>query len=414
MNSPHIYSYNARGEALVPIPSSDIDNAIVETQLRSRILIVNDEPAICALLTGYLKELGYASTAVGDSREALRQTQNNLLDLIITDISMPGMDGMNLLREIKRRDDSFPVVMITGNNDPLRAIDAMKTGADDYILKPFDLRDVSRAIDGSLKRRILRKKIQAFQNELERMLAEHTSQVQRLFLSIAQSLIVALEQKDSYTNGHSQRVAWLSVNLADAAGMTRREMDLIHTAGVFHDLGKIGIPESILSKPYALTKAEYARIQTHCDIGVRILEPLQEFSEILPLVRHHHEHYDGHGYPMKLSRNQIPFGARVLSIADSFDAMISARPYRASLSISEALLRLRDAAGTQFDPSLVDLFIPFAESDKFRETIQSSFWTYPEKIESRESIALPKYPLDIFNGLAHIAIPQSVSPQYPA
>jgi putative two-component system response regulator len=381
-------------------------------QSRSRILIVDDEQDIRVLLTHYLDELGYEGSSTGNSREALNQVQNNQLDLIITDLLMPEMDGIALLREIKHRDDNFPVVMITGNNDPLSIIDAMKTGADDYILKPFTMKDISRGISGSLQRSAIRRQIQAFQINLEQMLAERTSHVQRLFLSIVQSLIVALEQKDAYTNGHSQRVAWLSVNIAQAAGMTRREIDIVHVAGVFHDLGKIGIHENILSKTHPLTKKEYAQIKTHCDIGVRILEPLQEFREILPLVRHHHEHFNGRGYPLNLHGEEIPFGARILSIADAFDAMISGRSYRSRLTIAEAISRLRDAAGSQFDPSLVCLFIPFAESDMFRETIHSPFWTLPESGEHSKPISFAEYPLDIFNSFAQMTILKSVPPEY--
>jgi HD-GYP domain-containing protein (c-di-GMP phosphodiesterase class II) len=169
---------------------------------------------------------------------------------------------------------------------------------------------------------------------------------------------------------------------------------------VFHDLGKIGIPESILSKDGVLTREESLQIQAHCDIGVRILKPLKELGEILPLVRHHHEFYNGCGYPMKLSRTEIPIGARILAIADSFDAMISARPYRAALAIDEAIRRLRLATGSQFDPGLVPLFIRMAESDKFLETIHSPSWAHHDGSEPNTSIQLGDYPLDIIEGIA--------------
>jgi putative two-component system response regulator len=396
----------------LPVPILIADNGPAGMKSRSRILIVDDEQDVCALLIHYIDGLGYECFETGNSKEALTQVQNNQMDLIITDLSMPGMDGIELLREIKRCDDNLPVVMITGNNDPISIIDAMKTGADDYILKPFTLQEISRGISGSLKRSAIRKQIQAFQNNLERMLLERTSQVQHLFLSIVQSLIVALEQKDAYTNGHSQRVAWLSVSLAEAAGITRRDIDILHVAAVFHDLGKIGIHESILTKTSPLTKEEYSHIKTHCDLGVRILAPLQEFKEILPLVRHHHERYDGRGYPMNLRREEIPFGARILSIADAFDAMISGRSYRSSLSIDKAISRLRRASGSQFDPDLVRRFISFAESDKFRETIHSPLWTLHEGCVDQGSIPFADFPLDVFNSFAQIPISKSVSPEY--
>ena len=376
----------------------------------SRILIVDDEPDIRTLLSRYLVGQGYECLVAGDVNEAFQQIQNNPLDLIITDISMPGKDGIDLLREIKSRDDSLPVMMVTGNNDLASVIGALRTGADDYILKPFNFAELSRGVSNSLKRRALRKSIETFQNNLEQMLTERTSQVQRLFLSTIQSLITALEQKDSYTNGHSQRVAWLSVNLAEAAGMTKREQELMHMAGVFHDLGKIGIRENVLAKSSPLTKKEYEHIKTHCEIGVRILEPLLELKEILPLVRYHHECFDGTGYPMNLCHEEIPLGARILAIADSFDAMISARPYRPALSVDEAVRRLSKAAGTQFDPSLVHFFVQLAESQKFLEIIRSPLWTHREGGQSiPRSAASTNYPLELLSGLAKIPGVQSGS-----
>jgi putative two-component system response regulator len=365
-----------------------------------RILIVDDEPDIRTLLSRYLVGQGYECLVAGDVDEAFQQVQNNVLDLIITDISMPGKDGIDLLREVKRRDDSLPVMMVTGNNDLASVIGALKTGADDYILKPFNFAELSRGVSNSLKRRALRKRIETFQNDLEQMLSERTSQVQRLFLNTIQSLITALEQKDSYTNGHSQRVAWLSVKLAEATGMTKREQEIVHMAGVFHDLGKIGIRENVLAKASPLTKEEYEHIKTHCEIGVRILEPLQELKEVLPLVRYHHECFDGTGYPMNLCHEQIPLGARVLAVADSFDAMISARPYRPALSFDEAVLRLKKAAGTQFDPGLVRLFTQLTESEKFLEIIRSPHWTHREGGQNLMQSAAATNPLEILSGLA--------------
>ena len=383
------------------MPPCATEAPAAKTAAHSRILIVDDDPDIRTLLSRYLVGQGYECLVAGDVNEAFQQVDNNRLDLIITDISMPGKDGIDLLREVKRRDNSLPVMMVTGNNDLASVIGALRTGADDYILKPFNFSDLSRGVSNSLKRRALQKRIETFQNDLEQMLTARTSQVQRLFLNTIQSLITALEQKDSYTNGHSQRVAWLSVNLAEAAGMAKREQELVHMAGVFHDMGKIGIRENVLAKSSPLTNEEYEHIKAHCEIGVRILEPLQELKEILPLVRHHHECFDGTGYPMNLCHEEIPLGARVLAIADSFDAMISARPYRSALSFDEAILRLSKAAGTQFDPDLVRYFIQLTKSEKFLEIIRSPLWAHREGGQNlMQSDAATNDPLAILSGLA--------------
>jgi putative two-component system response regulator len=386
------------------MPPLAIETPVIETTAHSRILIVDDEPDIRTLLSRYLVGQGYECMVAGDVDEAFQQVENNRLDLIITDISMPGKDGIDLLREVKRHDDSIPVIMVTGNNDLASVIGALRTGADDYILKPFNFVELSRGVNNSLKRRALRKRIETFQNDLEKMLTERTSQVQRLFLNTVQSLITALEQKDLYTNGHSQRVAWLSVKLAEAKGMTKREQELVHMAGVFHDLGKIGIRENVLTKSSPLTADEYEHIKTHCEIGVRILEPLQELKEILPLVLHHHERFDGTGYPMHLCHEEIPLGARVLAIADSFDAIISARPYRPALSFNEAILRLRKAAGTQLDPDLVRIFIQLAESEKFLEIIHSPLWTHREESQNLMlNTTSTNDSFELLSGLAEVA-----------
>jgi HD-GYP domain-containing protein (c-di-GMP phosphodiesterase class II) len=210
-----------------------------------------------------------------------------------------------------------------------------------------------------------------YQRVLEKMIEERTEQVNHLLLNTIQALIHSIEAKDPFTKGHSARVTWLSQQLGKTSGCQIHDLELLQIGGMFHDLGKIGIRENVLLKNGALTRSEYDHIKTHPEIGVRILQPLAELKEILPIVLHHHEHYDGSGYPAGLQGEEIPLLARVISIADAYDAMISARPYRKALPMHEAIRRLKAGAGTQFDAHLIDLFLSIIQSNDFCQRFES-------------------------------------------
>jgi len=217
--------------------------------------------------------------------------------------------------------------------------------------------------------------VKEYQNELQSTLARRTSQVEKLLVAAIQTLVYSLEAKDPYTDGHSRRVAWLAGRLGNAAGLESRELQLVQLGAMFHDIGKIGIRESVLNKPTGLTEEEYDHVKEHPEIGVRILGPLDELADTLPVVRHHHEHFNGRGYPEALTGSAIPRGARLVSIVDAFDAMTSSRPYRPALELGEAIERLQKGAASQFDPELVDLFVPIACSSESQKVLSSAEWS---------------------------------------
>ncbi len=328
---------------------------------RSRLLIVDDESAIRGVLKRHFTRMGFECFEAGTGTQAVELLENRDVDAVLSDLNMPQMDGFELLRTIKKMDPDLAVLLITGNNEIEKAISAIQCEADDYLLKPFNIPQITNRVTQALQRTALKRKLREYQNGLENMVVQRTSQVHRLTLSVIQSLITALEARDPYTDGHSRRVAWLGLQLGSAAGLNIREQEILQIAGMFHDLGKIGIRESVLAKTGPLSEQEFMHIKNHPDIGVRVLEPLSEFREALPAIRHHHEHYNGHGYPSSLSGDSIPIGARILAIVDAFDAMTSDRPYRTGMTAAEALSHLNRGAGTQFDPQLVRTFLTIAD-----------------------------------------------------
>ena len=257
-------------------------------------------------------------------------------------------------------------MVASGSADTAAAVNWMQAGAYDYLTKPFDLDHVLQRIDQALERRTAMLERRRQQRQLEVGVLNQTRVTKRLFLGAIKSLSSALEAKDDYTKGHSVRVSRVAGEIARALGVGRDEMRRIRLAGRLHDIGKIGVREEVLSKPSALTDAEYKHVQTHPLVGERILAPTLIDAETVRIVRHHHEHYSGGGYPDGLTGSAIPFGARVLAVADAFDALSSDRPYRPRLSQEEALRVLREGAGTQWQPTLVEALAQNVESDAAR------------------------------------------------
>lgn len=326
------------------------------TGKREGILIVDDEELIRRLLHQKLSSEGYRCQKASSAAQALDKLKSNPVELVILDIKMPGKSGMELLLELRARYPDTAVIMATAIADTTTAIQCMKEGAYDYITKPFNLDEVVLSIDRALEKRRLELENKDYQQHLEQKVEEQAGKIRTSFINAVTALAYALEAKDIYTSGHSQRVTKISVAIARELGMPQDSVDKIRLAGLVHDIGKIGIRESVLNKPAPLTDEEFRHIRSHCQAGEHILTPIVEDREILRAVRHHHERYDGMGYPDGLKGEQIPLGAKILSVADAFDAMTSERPYRSAMSAQDACAEIERCKGTQFAPRVADAF----------------------------------------------------------
>lgn len=334
------------------------------------ILIVDDEESIRGFLHRRLSREDFQCQEADSVNQALDKLRNSPVDLAILDVKMPGKPGTELLPEIKTSYPDTAVIMATAITDSNIAIQCMKQGACDYLTKPFNLDEVVLSVNRALEAKKLELERKEYQQHLEQTVKKQGEKIRASFLNAIAALAYALEAKDKYTSGHSQRVTQIAIAIAQELGMSPDSITKIQLAGLVHDIGKIGVRESVLDKPGKLTAAEFQDVKRHCEIGERILTPIADDEDINQMVRHHHELYDGTGYPDGLKGERIPLGARVLAVADTFDAMTSSRSYRSAVSVDEALSEISKCAGTQFDPAVVAAFlkIPAAEIVKAEVT----------------------------------------------
>lgn len=332
-----------------------------------RILIVDDEAGVRSLVSRGLAAQGYACHAEADPLLALACLDRDDYAVVITDIRMPHMDGLELLRRIKARDPFIEVVIITGVFDLRSGVDAMRAGAFDYVTKPFAIDELVLNVERALHKRSLELQSRYHQEHLEAEvelrtfeLLESNQRIQQLFVSMLKTLANTLEAKDQYTRGHSDRVAAHAVAVAARLELPQTDYSRIELAGLLHDIGKIGVRETVLNKPGSLTDDEFEHIKTHAEIGERILLPVGEFGPLLDYVRHHHERVDGRGYPDGLTGGQLSLGAKILAVCDAYDAMTSERPYREPFSHSHACDEIRRCTGAQFDPIIAEAFLEVA------------------------------------------------------
>ena len=243
------------------------------------------------------------------------------------------------------------------------AIECMKQGADDYICKPFNLDEVALSVERALEKRRLQLKIAEYRQHLEQKVEEQTGEIRKLFLGAIEALVFALEAKDKYTGGHSRRVTDIAVAIGSVLGLSEGDMEDLRWGSLLHDVGKIAVDQLIQNKQGRLTREEYEHIMIHAHVGAGIVKPVVN-ENVVEIIEHHHDHYDGSGLHQTAVGEDIPLGARILAVADAFDAMTSDRPYRPAMSTNEALLEIKRCAGTQFDPVIASAFLKTKETEK--------------------------------------------------
>lgn len=335
-----------------------------------RCLVADDEPRLRQVLCRLMAAEGFTCVEAGSGREALDVLARMPVALLLSDLRMPELDGIELLREVRDRFPDTAVVMITAVADVDMAVHALALGAMDYLTKPFHLEEVRARVGQAVERRRLRLANREYEERLEFKLAERVGQqsqrIQELFLLAIHSLVQALEVKDPYTRGHSDRVSRNAGHLARALGLDAALTEQIELGGRVHDIGKIGVREAVLNKPEPLTEEEYAHIMTHPLVGWGILEPLMsDVPAALRVVRSHHERFDGRGVPDRLAGEAIPIEARIAAVVDAFDAMTSSRPYRpgSRMPVADAVAEMRRHRGTQFDPRVLDAALDLVAQD---------------------------------------------------
>ena len=318
-------------------------------------LVVDDEPRLRQVLVHLMTADGFTCLEAGNGEEALAQLQRFPITLVMSDLRMPKMDGLELLRHVRSRWPDVAVVMITAVADVEVAVSCLAIGAMDYLTKPFHLEEVRARVAQAMENRRLVLENRGYQESLQEKVAVQARRLEELFMASIQSLAEVLELKDPYTRGHSVRVSDYSAVIAQELGLGGEMLRQIELGGHVHDIGKIGVREEVLNKPGKLTDAEYEHIMTHPVVGWRILAPLlAETPVALNIVRSHHERFDGRGVPDGLVGTAIPLEARIAAAADSFDAMTSDRPYRPDgLSVDDAIKDLVRCSGSQFDPDVV-------------------------------------------------------------
>jgi putative two-component system response regulator len=332
--------------------------------MENRILIVDDEKMVYSVIAGRLAKEGYACVMANNGREALGYFYKDNFSLIISDIIMPEMDGLDLLKNVKAVRPTMMFIIMTAHPEINMAVEAIRLGANDFILKPFDLDLVAFRVKRALDRKKMVEEIEAYHENLEQLVKERTSTLQRALLTIkighldsVKVLAGAIDAKDPYTRGHSDRVRKIGMRIAMKIGFSEEKLENLIFGALLHDIGKIGIRDEVLQKKGPLSPEEYQNIQQHPLIGVKIVEGINFFKDIIPLIRSHHEHYDGSGYPDGLIGEVIPLEARIIAVPDAFDAMTSLRPHHGAMPIEDVLLEMEKGKGKQFDPHILEIFL---------------------------------------------------------
>jgi putative nucleotidyltransferase with HDIG domain len=363
------------------------------TTVSPRILIVDDEVEITEILADLLSE-EYECIRAGSAEEALTRLPESEFQLVISDITMPGMSGLDMIPHVKEVAPDTVVVMISGMQTVESAIGALRLGAFDYLMKPFDLRQVEAVVKRALEHHDLVVAKQRYENHLEELVEQRTIELDKAlnsleaaYRSTLKALTAALETRDSETHGHSERVVTYSLRLGREYGLSSGEMKALEFGSLLHDIGKIGVPDSILRKPAKLTEEEWVRMREHPLHGQQILRGIEFLQGASRVVAQHHEKWDGTGYPLGLRKEEIDICARIFAVADAFDAITSDRVYRRGKPYEAAAQELDDWAGRQFDPKVVEAFHRVPKED-WEELHRQSLMPKPDQLDVRQVMAM--------------------------
>lgn len=329
-----------------------------------KILVVDDEPQVLEILLEYFEQAGFKCTASSSALDALGKMKDLNFSLVISDMMMPGMSGLEFLRTARELYPDTAFIMITGLMDVSLAVESLRTGAIDFLTKPFELKSLQRTVDRALERRRLLMENRFYREELERNVRERTCELNEALCDVEESykitleaMVTALDAREHETHAHSQRVREYALTLAENLGLKRDELIQTGRGALLHDIGKIGVRDSILLKSGELIEEEWVEMRKHPQIGYDILQNIAFLAPAADIVLCHQERWDGNGYPNGLAGTDIPLGARIFAVADTLDAMTSDRPYRKALPFEAALEEIRFCSGTQFDPRVVNAFL---------------------------------------------------------
>jgi putative nucleotidyltransferase with HDIG domain len=340
----------------------------------TKILLVDDEESILNAYSAMLTEFGYQTETASKPDKAIELVQKHRFSTVFLDQYLGPVTGLSLMQQMARIDPELYFVIITANGTADLAVESLKKGASDFIAKPFSVSDLIKSIEYVDKKRDLDIQRKQMLSTLESRIAEKSKELNNTYFSVLSSLAQAMEKKDLGTYGHSRRVTHYAKLIAAALDLSDTDRDHLKVAAMLHDIGKIGASDLILGKPGPLNKAEMNVIKGHPEKGVDILKPLissfKQFESILPTILHHHENYDGSGYPDGLSGDNIPLLARIISVADTYDAILSNRPYRSAKDHAFAVHELQSYSGKQFDPAVVNAFVD--TDTKYRQLFEHS------------------------------------------
>ena len=335
-----------------------------------KILVLDDEQGIIDSLTIFLAPYGYEITGITNPLDAIERMKNEHFDMLILDYMMDPIHGDEVVERVREFDKDIYILLLTGHASLVPPLETIRRlDIQGYCEKSGEWNQLVLLVESGIK------SIRQFYTikEINDELKDKTEELEKAYLDTIGILRQTVEAKDPYTRGHSDRVSAYSVLIGQELGLSEEQIHTLKIGGLFHDIGKIGIPDSILLKESKLNDDEYSQIKNHPSIGVHMLGDAEIFKDIIPIVKHHHERYDGHGYPSQLAGDKIPLLARIAAVADTFDAMTSKRSYREALSLDYTIAEIEKCSGSQFDPEIAKVFLDILRNhydkiEQIRET----------------------------------------------